>query len=129
MGLDQNANGSAIEMAAPQESVPPSSVANIMPDQTSEAQTARHVYETFKETLSDLKTDVREIRGHRVPDLVLVCGFVIGAFVLLGGMLIFGYFRLEAKIDGLSTASTRVETKLDDALQRNAVQLPGKQGQ
>jgi hypothetical protein len=125
MGLDQNQNGIAVGMASPQESGPPPSVANVTPDQTSGGQT-RLLYETFKETLSDLKTDVREIRGHRVPDLVLVCSAIVGTFVLLGGMLIFGYFRLEAKIEDLSTTLTRVETKLDDAIRQNALQPPRK---
>ena len=112
-------------MARPQESGPPTSLPNVTPDAASGGQT-RLLYETFKETLSELKTDVREIRGHRVPDLVLLCSAVVGTFVILGGMLIFGYFKLEAKIDDLSTSLTRIETKLDDALRSNALQPPRK---
>lgn len=124
MGLDKSATGIAIGMANPLENGPPASVANVTPPEGA-AQT-RLVYETFKDTLSELKADVREIRGYRVPDLVLVCGFLVGGFLILAGMLIFGYLKLEAKIGDLSTSLTRVETKLDDAIQRNALPSPRK---
>jgi outer membrane murein-binding lipoprotein Lpp len=109
-------------MASPQENGPPTSVANITPP-TGEGQ-ARTAFEAFKDTLSEIRKDVRELR----------LGLVVG-FLILGGMLIAGYWRLEAKIDDLATSQTRletslvrVETKLDDALQRNASPPPPKLG-
>ena len=113
-------------MASPLENGPPPSVANVEPDLTTERQ-ARLVFDAFKETLSDLdryQRNPRPSRSRSRAGLRVYCR----KFRALGGMLIFGYFRLEAKIDALSTASTRTETKLDDALQRDALQPPGKQG-
>jgi hypothetical protein len=40
------------------------------------------------------------------------------ATVLLMGALIFGYFRLEDRQSNLDKATVRIETKVDDALQR-----------
>ena len=45
-------------------------------------------------------------------------GLIPPAVVLLVGMMIAVDFRVEDQIHQLSTATTRVETKLDDLLQR-----------
>ena len=124
MGLDKSAAGIAIGMASPLENGPPTSVANITPP-TGEGQ-ARTAFETFKDTLSEIKTDVRELRKGLVVGFLILAAALVAGFLILAGMLVDGYLKLEAKIDGLSTPLTRVETKLDDAIQRNALQPPRK---
>ncbi|HVT56033.1 MAG TPA: hypothetical protein VHD34_08295, partial [Xanthobacteraceae bacterium] len=66
----------------------------------------------------DIKQDIKDIRGYRLTDLLLVGGGIIASFVLLASMMIAGYFRLEDKIQIISTAQTRIETKLEDLLAR-----------
>jgi hypothetical protein len=78
----------------------------------------RIIVEAVKESVADLKADVKEIKGHRVSDLRWHIGIFGAGFLVLGGMLIAGYFKLEDRLSDLSTASTRVETKLDDLLAR-----------
>jgi hypothetical protein len=56
----------------------------------------------------------------------MLAAALVAGFSMLAAMLANGYLKLEAKVDALSTPLTRVETKLDDAIQRNAAQPPPK---
>jgi hypothetical protein len=102
-----------------QESVPPRAMANVAPlDIGGVAGQTRLIVEAVKDTVADLKADIHDIKGHRVSDLRWHIGIFGAGFLVLAGMLITGYFKLEDRVSALSTASTRVETKLDDLLAR-----------
>ena len=64
------------------------------------------------------KADVRNIRDHRFTDMMWHIGALAAGVILLGGMMIAAYFKIEDKIEVMSNASVRVETKLEDLLQR-----------
>jgi hypothetical protein len=78
----------------------------------------RLIVEAVKETVAELKTDVRAIKDHRFTDMLWHIAALAAAVVLLGGMMVAAYFKFEDRLQLLSTSSTRVETKLDDLLQR-----------
>lgn len=101
-----------------QENDIPRRVANVTPDMTAATAQARVVVEAVNDSISELKQDVREIKGYRFTDLVLHISALAAGFVLLAGMMIAAYFKLEDKISALSTKSTRIETKLEDLLAR-----------
>ncbi len=115
--------------AKSQDPQPPSSLPNVNPPEVAGAGQTRLVVEAVKETVAELKVDVRNIRDHRFTDIMWHIGALATGVILLGGMMIAAYFKLEDKIEALSNASnekfeaisnasTRVETKLDDLLQR-----------
>jgi len=79
---------------------------------------ARIIVEAVKESVAELKSDVRDIRTHRFTDLLWHIAAFAAGFVILGGMMIAAYFKLEDKMQALSTSNTRIETKLEDLLQR-----------
>jgi hypothetical protein len=84
-----------------------------------------HFIRTFESTLNEMKADVVIIKGNHHSDFRLLITYFAGGFLLLAGMLIFGYFRLDDhytklddKINSVVISNTRVDTKLDDLLQR-----------
>jgi hypothetical protein len=88
------------------------------------AQTGQ-IIRNFEETLKVLRDDSREIRGRvHTHFLVLIAAFATG-FLVLAGMLITGYFRmddrttkLEDRLNTRGISNAKIETKLDDLLQR-----------
>src|SRR5271154_4578753 len=78
----------------------------------------RSLVETFKESLAEIKADVRDIRNHRFTDALWILGAIGAVAIVLGSMMIAAYMAIESRIDELSTSSTKVETKLDDLIQR-----------
>jgi hypothetical protein len=110
---------------------PPGEVANVAPDLGNAGQT-RILIDAMKESLSDIKSDVGriedridEIKDFRYADLLLYGKALAAAAVVLGGIAITAYFKLEAKLEKLeeriqaiSQSSTRIDTKLEDLLQR-----------
>jgi prefoldin subunit 5 len=118
-------------MNDPGQSGPPNDFPNVTPEIAGAGQT-RILIDAMKESLADLKDDVGrieasidDIKGHRYTDLILYGKALAGAVVVLAGVAITAYMRLEAKIErledriqALSTTSTRVDTKLEDLLQR-----------
>ena len=75
--------------------------------------------------VQELKDDIRDIKSHRHSDFVFHITVLAAGFLILAGMLIFGYFKLDDritksddKINNLITAVTRSDTKLEDLLQR-----------
>jgi len=74
--------------------------------------------EAVKETVSELKADVRIIKDHRFTDMLWHLGALVATALVLGGMMVAAYFKIQDKMDELSTSSTKVETKLEDLLQR-----------
>jgi hypothetical protein len=93
-------------------------MANVAPFDMAGAAQTRLIVEAVKESVADLKSDVKDIKGYRFGDLFKYLSALAAAIVLLGGMMIAVYFKIEDKIHVLSTASTRIETKLDDLIQR-----------
>ena len=97
----------------------PTSMPNIVsPQDIAGAGQTRLIVDAVKETVAELKADVREIKGHRWSDLLWHIGSFAAGFVLLAGMMLAAYFKLEDRLFTLSTSATRVETKLEDLLQR-----------
>jgi hypothetical protein len=75
--------------------------------------------------LSDTQWLVSEIKDHRQSDFRWQFSVLGGGFLILAGMFITGYLRLEDKIirledkiGNLTSNSIRVDTKLEDLLQR-----------
>lgn len=93
-------------------------MANVTPQDMTGAGQTRIIVDAVKESVAELKSDVKDIKSHRVSDLVLHVSTLAAGFILLAGMMIAAYFKLDDRIHDISTALTRVETKLDDLLQR-----------
>jgi hypothetical protein len=102
----------------PQESQPPTEMANVAPFDVAGSGQTRLIVEAVKESVADLKADVKEIKGYRYGDLFKYLSAIAAAVVLLGGMMIAVYFRVEDKIQRISTSTTRIESKLEDLVQR-----------
>jgi hypothetical protein len=83
----------------------------------SAAQT-RLLVRAVQDSLVDVKTDIREIKSGEHAHFLLLLKIFGAAFVLLSGMLIFGYFRLEDRVSALDSSSIRIDTKLEDLLLR-----------
>lgn len=103
---------------AAQDSGPPQVIANVAPVDMAGAAHARIIVEAVKESVAELKADVREIKTHRFTDLLWHITAFAAGFVILASMMIAAYFKIEDKIHTLSTSNTRIETKLEDLLQR-----------
>jgi len=101
-----------------QEPQPPQSLPSVNPSDLGGAGQTRLIIEAVKETVSELKSDVRTIKDHRFADMLWHIGALVAALVVLGGMMIATYFKIEDRLQELSTSSTRMETKLEDLLQR-----------
>lgn len=96
----------------------PKQFANVPPDISSGSAHARAV-------VQEVKDDIREIKKDQKVDFRIVLGIFGAGFVILGTMLIVGYFRLDDritklddKISSLSTTLVRIDTKLEDLLAR-----------
>jgi hypothetical protein len=100
-----------------QESGPPRETANVTPMDAGSAQT-RQIVEAVKASVAVLTSDVKEIRNYRYTDLLLHIGAFAAGIVLVVTMMVAAYFKLEDKLQTLSTATTRVDTKLEDLLLR-----------
>ena len=92
-------------------SVPP-------PDLSAGTGITRLLIGAVEDAVKELKGDVREIKSHRHSDFVYYVSIFAMGFLMLSGMLIFGYFKLDDKIVSLSNTSIRVETKLEELLRR-----------
>ena len=95
-----------------QNAEPLPAVANVAPDFAGQT---RILINAIEGTVADLKADVREIRNHRVTDLLWHIGVFAGGFLIFASAMIFAYFKIEEKTSALTT---RVETKLDDLVAR-----------
>jgi hypothetical protein len=92
-------------------------MANVTPLDSGTAQT-RQIVEAVKASVSGLASDVKEIRNYRYTDLLLHIGAFAGGIIIVVTLVLNVYSRLDDKIQNLSTTSTRVDTKLEDLLQR-----------
>jgi hypothetical protein len=100
-----------------QEATPPTSMANVTPLDSGTAQT-RQIVEAVKASVADLTQDVKGIRDYRYTDLLLHIGAFAAGIIIVVTLILNVYSRLDDKIQALSTTSTRVDTKLEDLLQR-----------
>lgn len=107
----------------------PREFANVTPDMSAGIGQLRIVVKTLEEHIREIKDDMKEIKRHRHSDFVLTITIFAAGFLLLAGMLIFGYFRLDDKVftntkevgdkvDALVVTTTKIDTKLEDLLQR-----------
>lgn len=118
----------------------PHQFANITPPDVSVgAGQIRLVVKPLEEHIREIKDDIKDIKEHRHSDFMITMSIFATGFLLLAGMLIFGYFRLDDKLDtktkelvdktdAMELTTTKIDTKLDDLLQRIPPvqnQLPG----
>lgn len=103
-----------------QEAQPPRELPNVPADVGGSGQT-RLIIQAIEPTLSEIKGEMRDVRRAASGDFK----WLIGGFILIGGMMIAGYFRLddriskiEEKFQTLSIMTTKIETRLEDLLQR-----------
>ena len=108
-----------------QESAAPQSFANVHPDLSQNAGQVRLVVKALEDSISEIKTDIKEIKSHRHSDFVWLVTVFAAGFLMLAGLFGFGYFRIDDKfdkltdkIDKLTASSIRSDTKLEDLLQR-----------
>ena len=102
-----------------QEGETPRQVAAVTPrDVSPTTPQPRALVKALEDSLKDVKDDVRDIKSHRHSDFVTNMVIFSAGFVLLAGIIIAGYFRLDDKLERLSNSSVRVDTKLEDLLQR-----------
>jgi hypothetical protein len=108
---------------------PPQQLPNVPPDVSVAAGQARLLIKAVENAVEELKKDVREIKSHQRTDLVNNAKMFAAGFLILAGMLIYGYFRLDdrltkmneildSRITTLNNIAIRVDTKLEDLLQR-----------
>ena len=105
-------------MASPnQDPGPPIQTANVSPMDAGTAQT-RQIVEAVRGTVSDLSGEVKSIRDYRYTDLLLHIGAFATGIIIVVTLVLHLYSKLDDRIQALSTSSTRIETKLEDLLQR-----------
>lgn len=93
----------------------PSQVATVLPTGAGHTQA---VVKSLEDSISEIKTDIRELKANRHSDFVYLITVFAAGFLLLSGILAAGYFRHDDKIEKLSHSNIRIETKLEDLLQR-----------
>jgi hypothetical protein len=107
----------------PERELPPSSsqVANVPPPPAAFGQ-ARVIIDAIvdelKQDVREIRQDVREIKGYRHTDFLIYASMFAAGFIALAGMFIVGYLKLDDRIRVLNNTSIRVDTKLEDLLQR-----------
>lgn len=93
----------------------PSQVATVLPTGAAHTQA---VVKSLEGSISEIKLDVRGLKDNRHNDFVYLITVFAAGFLLLAGLLGTVYFRLDDKLDKLTQTSIRVDTKLEDLLQR-----------
>jgi hypothetical protein len=104
-----------------QQASPPQELPNTTPPSLPASGQTRLLIQAIEPTISDIRGEMRGLRDSAKTDFK----WLIGGFILIGGMVIAAYFRiddriakLEDKFHILSISSAKIETKLDDLLQR-----------
>jgi hypothetical protein len=78
----------------------------------------RQVVDAVRTTVAELSGEVKSIRDYRYTDLLLHIGAFTTGIIIVVTLVLHLYSKLDDRIQALSTSSTRVETKLEDLLQR-----------
>jgi hypothetical protein len=100
-----------------EEAGPPINTANVTPIDAGTAQT-RQIVDAVRLSVASLHADVKEIRDYRYTDLWRHLAAFATGIVLVVGMMSAVYFKIEDKIQTLSTTTTRIQTKPDDLIAR-----------
>lgn len=98
---------------------------NVIPD-VGQAAHARLLIDAIKESVADLRSDVKDIKDHRHSDFRWYISIFGGGFLVLAGLSLVLYSRMDDRVQALSTTLTRVETKLEMLLQRLPAEPPKK---
>jgi hypothetical protein len=93
-------------------------MANVPPPEGPAFAQARIIVDAVKESVAELKSDVKEIKGHRHTDFVWIIGVLAAGFLVLLGAMATAYLRLDDKVSELSKSQTRIETRLEDLIAR-----------
>jgi hypothetical protein len=101
--------------SAEQQAEVPTQVATVLPTGAGHTQA---VVKSLEDSIAEIKTDIRELKNHRHSDFVYLITVFAAGFLLLSGAIGTVYFRLDDKIDRLTQTGIRVDTKLEDLLQR-----------
>lgn len=121
-----------------EEATTPPSDSSITTPITGDTAATRVRIKVVEDSVGEIKDDIREIKNHRHTDFVHVMQMLGAGFLVLAGMLISGYFILDAKleklsskVDALTATIIRADTKLEDLLARipPARASPPTQGQ
>jgi hypothetical protein len=107
-----------VASSRPEESAEiPRQFANVTPDISSGG--ASHI------VVREFAEDIREIKRDQKNDFRIVISMFGAGIVVVVGMLIVGYFRiddritkLEDRVNTMDTTLTRIDTKLEDLLAR-----------
>jgi hypothetical protein len=68
----------------------------------------------LEDSINEIKYDVKDVKAHRLIDFL----WHAGALIAFGTFVIALYFWLDDKVSAISTTSARLETKLEDLLER-----------
>ena len=98
--------------------VPPKEMANVIPLDSAAVGQTRMIVDAVKESVAELKADVKDIKGHRHTDFVWIIGVFATGFLVLLGAMATAYLRLDDKVSELSKSQTRMETRLEDLIAR-----------
>jgi len=101
-----------------QATTPAGEMAVTTPDISSSAGQLRIIISQLETSIRETRADIRDLKDHRHADFRWHITILGGGFLLLAGMFIAGYLRLEDRIDPLTKSSIRIETKMDDLLAR-----------
>lgn len=101
------------------ETVPPPDDANVVPLEAAHAGQTRILIGAIKETVGELKSDVKEIKNYRHTDFLWTIGSLSAGFLLLAGFVLHLYWRMDDRVQALSTSLTRIETKMEILMQRS----------
>ena len=94
------------------ETGPPRDLPNVLPEIAGAAQ-ARILIDAVKESVSELRSDVKDLKDYRHTDFRWYVTIFGSGFLILAGLTLLVYLRLEDKIQALSTMLTRFEAKME----------------
>lgn len=75
----------------------------------------------IKEDIKEIRRGLGSIQSDRHSDFKYYISVFGTGFLLLAGMMTYGYFRLDDRINALTTNSTRIDAKLEELLKRTPV--------
>ena len=102
---------------------------DVTPDMMAGAGQLRLIIGGLEKDIREIKDNVTSVTSSRHSDFKYVVSILGCGFLLLAGMLVFGYFKLDDKIESkmkqlgdkiepVLINTTKTDTKLDDLLQR-----------